>query len=141
MLCAIGQRQHTNGRCSAAMGNEPYPHLPLYFGRRAVRNLILVSCLAAAAAIAFSNSEAWADHAYRSYGYYGPRQTGYAGFNWHNPGYFFPRHVYRPYAVYQPYPVYNSYSVHRSYGYAPYYDYSNNVYISGPNFNFGVSGY
>jgi len=111
-----------------------------------VRNRFWVTCLVVAV-LAFLSPEARADHAYRSYGFYGQRQAGYVGFNWRNPGYFFPRQVYRPYAVYQAYPLYSpTYSypvapVYQSYEYSPYYDYSKNVYISGPNFNFGVSGY
>jgi hypothetical protein len=112
-----------------------------------MRRLFLAICVAAAALVTLSCAEAQADHGYRSYGYYGHRQAGYVGFNWHNPGYFFPRQVYRPYAVYQAYPLYSrAYSypmapVHQSYEYSPYYDNSNNVYISGPNYNFGVGGY
>jgi hypothetical protein len=109
----------------------------------------VTNCFAAVtvAVLALCCADARADHGYRGYGHYGHRHRGYVSFNWHNPGYFFPRHVYRPYAVYQSYPLYpRAYSypvspVYQSHDYSPYYDYSNNLYISGPNFNFGISGY
>jgi hypothetical protein len=108
-----------------------------------VSKLLLSTCAAAVVLFAFAEVEARAEG--RWYGGY--RRPGYVQFNWNNPGYFFPRHVYRPYAIYNTYPV-HSYSlyptypvapVNHSFHYAPHFDQSNNVYI-GPTF-IGAGGY
>jgi hypothetical protein len=142
-LC-FSQRRNEPGRRTQARDGEPLITPRHSEGDCTVRRLFLASCFAAVAVFLVCCAEARADHFYRGYGLGGHRNYGYVSFNWHNPGYFFPRHVYRPYPLYQPYPVYNSYPnsypVYPSYDYAPHYDYSNNLYISGPNYNFGVIG-
>jgi hypothetical protein len=54
----------------------------------------------------------------------------------------YPRAVYRPYPVYRAYPVYAAYPaypVYAPFDYVPHYPAS--VYIGGPRFSFGISGF
>jgi hypothetical protein len=108
---------------------------------RAVKNLLLASCLAVAGLFAFSSSAAKADHW---------DHGGHHGGGWHSGhghgGYrYSPRYVYRPYPVYRSYPVYAPYPVYRPYPVYETYYYdsypSTNLFIGGRNFSFGVSGF